>query len=110
MNQPTTTQPAPDLESFRKAIQEFQPNSHRVPFNNLKPFHYSIATLRDKQASYSVIAELLQQNGVQTSRARVAEYGRVVLEGGKSRRRRKRARNTPAVKITATLQSLSEKA
>jgi len=81
----------PDLESLHKAVQEFQPNPRRVPFNNLKPFHDSIATLRAKQASYSVIAELLQQNGVKTSRARVAEYGRIILDGGKSTKRRKRA-------------------
>ena len=97
MNTPTTSQPTPDLESLQKAVQEYRPNPHRIPFNNLKPFHDSIATLRDKQASYSVIAELLQQNGVKTSRARVAEYGRIVLEGGKPRKRRKYARTKPTV-------------
>ena len=51
-----------------------------------------------KNASYAAIAELLQQHGVKTSRARVAEYGRIVLEGGKSRKRRKRAKTAPAVK------------
>jgi hypothetical protein len=105
MNTPTTSQPTPDLESLHKAVQAFRPNPRRVPFNNLKPFHDSIATLRDKQASYSVIAELLQQNGVKTSRARVAEYGRIALDGGKSRKRRKRARTMPAVNISATPQS-----
>jgi hypothetical protein len=102
MNTPTTSQPTPDLESLHKAVQEFRPNPRRVPFSNLKPFHDSIATLRDKQASYSVIAELLQQNGVKTSRARVAEYGRIALDGGKSRKRRKRARTMPAVNIPVT--------
>lgn len=97
MNTPTTPQPTFDLESLRKAIQEFRPNPHRVPFNNLKPFHDSIVELRGKQASYSVIAELLQRHGVKTSRARVAEYGRIVLNGGKSRKRRKRARIAPEV-------------
>ena len=99
MSTPTTPQPTPDLESLHKAVQEFRPNPHRVPFSNLKPFHDSIATLRDKQASYSVIAELLQQNGVKTSRARVAEYGRIAVDGGKSRKRRKHARTTPAANI-----------
>jgi hypothetical protein len=28
---------------------------------------------------------VLKQNGVKTSRARVAEYGRIVLDGGKKR-------------------------
>jgi hypothetical protein len=97
MSTPTTSQPTSDLESLHKAVQEFQPNPHRIPFSTLKPFHDSIATLRDKQASYSVIAELLQQNGVKTSRARVAEYGRIVLEDGKKRKRRKRAETAPAL-------------
>jgi hypothetical protein len=101
----TSTTPTPDLESLRKAVHEFRPNSHRVPFNNLKPFHDSIVELRGKKASYFIIAEILQQNGVKTSRARVVEYGRIVLEGGKSRKRRKRAKTTPAANIPATPQS-----
>jgi hypothetical protein len=105
MSTPTTSQPTPDLESLHKAVQEFRANPHRVPFSNLKPFHDSIAMLRDKQASYSVIAELLQQNGVKTSRARVAEYGRIVLEDGKKRKRRKRVKTAPAVNVPATPQS-----
>ena len=107
MNTPTTLQPPPpDLESLRKAIQEFRPNPHRVPFNNLKPFHDSIVELRRKQASYSVIAELLQQHGIKTSRARVAEYGRIILDGGKSRKRRKRAKTLPATNTPVTLPSV----
>ena len=103
MNAPIT--PTPDLESLRKAVQEFRPNPHRVPFNGLKPVHDSIVELRNKNASYFLIAEILQQNGVKTSRARVAEYGRIVLEGGKTRKRRKRARTAPAANIAATPQS-----
>jgi hypothetical protein len=60
--------------------------------------------LRGKRASYSVIAELLQQHGVKTSRARVAEYGRIVLDGGKSRKRRKRSRIAPVAKAPVTPQ------
>ena len=101
----TPIPPTPDLESLHKAVQEFRPNSHRVPFNNLKPFHDSILELRGKNASYFIIAEILQQNGVKTSRARVAEYGRIVLDGGKSRKRRKRAKTAPAANIQATSQS-----
>jgi hypothetical protein len=93
MNTPTTS--TPDLESLRKAVQEFRPNPHRVPFNGLKPVHDSIVALRKQNASYSAIADLLQQHGVKTSRARVAEYGRIILEGGKSRKRRKRANFAP---------------
>ena len=102
MNTPTTPQPTPNLESLRKAIQEFRPNPHRVPFNNLKPFHDSIVELRSKRASYRSVAELLQQHGVKTSRARVAEYGRIVLDGGKSRKRRKRVKIAPATNTPVT--------
>jgi hypothetical protein len=100
MNTPIT--PTPNLESLRKAIREYQPDPSRIPFNNLKPFHDSIVELRGKNASYAAIAELLEQHGVKTSRARVAEYGRIVLEGGKSRKRRKRARTAPAVAAKPT--------
>jgi len=100
MNTPTT--PTPDLESLRKAVQEFRPNPRRVPFNGLKPVHDSIVEMRKRTVSYAAIAELLQQHGVKTSRARVAEYGRIVLEGGKKRKRRKRAKTTPAANIPAT--------
>jgi hypothetical protein len=95
MNTPTI--PTPDLESLRKAVQEFRPNPRRVPFNGLKLVHDSIEELRKQNVSYAAIAELLEQHGVKTSRARVAEYGRIVLEGGKSRKRRKRAKTALAV-------------
>ena len=100
MNTPTT--PTPDLEGLRKAAQEFQPNPHRVPFNGLKPVHDVIVDLRRRKLSYAVITDLLQQHKVKTSRARVAEYGRIVLDGGKKRKRRKRAKIAQAVKIPAT--------
>ena len=95
----------PDLESLRKAVQEYRPVPHRVPFNGLKLVHDSIVELRKQNVSYSAIAELLQQHGVKTSRARVAEYGRIVLEGGKKRKRRKRAKVAPVANIAATPQS-----
>jgi hypothetical protein len=105
MNTPTTSPSTPDLESLRMAVQEFRPNPHRMPFNDLKPVHDSIEELRKQNVSYSAIAELLQQHGVQTSRARVAEYGRIVLEGGKKRKRRKQARTAPVPNSPATPQS-----
>jgi hypothetical protein len=89
------TSSSPNLESLRQAIQNFTPNPRRVPFNNLKPLHDAIVELRSKNASYAIIAELLMQNGVKTSTARVAEYGRIVLEGGKRRKRRKYAHAMP---------------
>ena len=100
MNTPIT--PTPDLELLRKAIQEYQPDPSRIPFSNLKPFHDFIVELRAKNASYAAIAELLQQHGVKTSRARVAEYGRIVLEDGKKRKRRKRAKTAPVINAPAT--------
>ena len=103
MNIPTI--PTPDLESLRKAVQEFRPNPRRVPFNGLKLVHDSIEELRKQNVSYAALAELLQQHGVNTSRARVAEYGRIVLDGGKSRKRRKRAKTAPAANIPAMPQS-----
>ena len=105
MNTSSTSPTTPNLELLRKAIREYQPDPSRIPFSNLKPFHDSIVELRGKNASYAAIADLLIQNGVKTSRARVAEYGRIVLEGGKSRKRRKRARTAPAVNAPATPQS-----
>ena len=105
MNTSSTSPTTPNLELLRKAIREYQPDPSRIPFSNLKPFHDSIVELRGKNASYAAIAELLEQHGVKTSRARVAEYGRIVLEGGKSRKRRKRAKTTPAANIPATPQS-----
>jgi hypothetical protein len=89
------TSSSPNLELLRQAIQNFTPNPRRVPFSNLKPLHDAIVELRGKNASYAIIAELLMQNGVKTSVARVAEYGRIVLDGGKRRRRRKYAHATP---------------
>jgi len=86
----------PNLESLRQAIQYFAPNPRRVPFNNLKPVHDAIVELRGKNASYAIIAELLTQNGVKTSVARVAEYGRIMVDGGKRRKRRKHKTVTPA--------------
>src|SRR5208283_2304153 len=103
MNTPTT--PTPDLESLHKAVQEFRPVPHRVPFNGLKPVHDSIVELRKRTVSYAAIAELLEQHGVKTSRARVAEYGRIVLEGGKKRKRRKQVKTAPAANISTTPQS-----
>jgi hypothetical protein len=97
MNTSPTSPTTPNLELLRKAIREYQPDPSRIPFSNLKPFHDSIVELRGKNASYAAIAEILQQHGVKTSRARVAEYGRIVLEDGKKRRRRKRVKTGPAV-------------
>ena len=106
MNTSPTSPTTRNLESLRKAIREYQPDPSRIPFSNLKPFHDSIVELRDKNASYAAIAELLEQHGVKTSRARVAEYGRIVLVGGKKRKRWKRAKTAPAINTPVTPQSV----
>ena len=105
MNTPITSPSTPDLESLRRAVREYRPNPHRVPFNGLKPVHDSIAELRKQNVAYAAIAELLEQHGVKTSRARVAEYGRIILEGGKKRKRRNRAKTVLAANLPATSQS-----
>ena len=53
MNTPTT--PTTDLESLRKAVQEFRPNPRRVPFSGLKPVHDSIVELRKQTVSYAAL-------------------------------------------------------
>ena len=100
-----TSPSTPNLELLRQAVQKFQPTPSRIPFHTLKPYHEFIVMLRAKRASYRSVAELLEKQGVNTSRARVAEYGRIVLEGGKRRKRRKHARITPVVNIPAAPQS-----
>ena len=96
MNTSTTT---PDPEVLRKIAEEFQPAPSRIPFHTLKPYHEFIVMLRTKRASYRSVAELLEQQGVKTSVARVAEYGRIVLDGKKTRKRRKRTQ----IVLTATV-------
>ena len=82
-----------EIERIRAALNEviknFKPNPRRVVFYHLKPYHDKIVEWRTMQASYKTIAVLLKAQGVKTSRARVAEYGRVVLDGKKPRRRKR---------------------
>jgi len=52
-----------------------------------------------KMRPMPAIAELLEQHGVKTA-GTVAEYGRIVLEGGKKRKRRKRAKTALGRKIS----------
>jgi len=79
--------------ALNEAIKNFQPNPRRVVFYHLKPHHDKIVKWRSMHASYGIIARMLKGQGVQTSKARVAEYGRVVLDGKKPRKR-KRARRS----------------
>jgi hypothetical protein len=97
MNTSATT---PNPEVLRKIAEEFQPAPSRIPFHTLRPFHEFIVLLRAKRASYRSVAELLEQQGVKTSVARVAEYGRIVLGGKKTRKRRKRTPIPPAATVS----------
>lgn len=99
MNSQTTS--TPNLELLRQAVQEFQPAPSRIPFHALRPYHEFIVLLRAKRASYRSVAELLEQQGVKTSVARVAEYGRIVLDGKKTRKRRKRTPIAPTATVPA---------
>jgi hypothetical protein len=103
----TPIKSTPDLEGLHKAVQQCQPNPHRIPFKDLKPVHDSIVELRNRTMSYAAIAELLQQHGIKTSRARVAEYGRIILESGKSRKRRKRLKPVSDIVVPTASQSIS---
>jgi hypothetical protein len=101
----TFTKPTADLEALRNMVQDFRPNPQRMPFTSLKSADTSIADLRQKKASYATIADLLIPHGVKTRRARVAEYGRIILDGGKLRKRRMRAKPAPAIVVPAAPQS-----
>jgi hypothetical protein len=63
-----------------------------------------IAELRRQNASCSAIADLLQQHGVKTSRARGPEYVLIALDGGKQRKPRKRTRTGPSANNPVTSQ------
>jgi hypothetical protein len=73
----------------------------------LKPYHEFIVMLRAKRASYRSVAELLGQQGVKTSVARVAEYGRIVLDGKKTRKRRQRTKIIPTATVPVPAPTLS---
>jgi hypothetical protein len=105
MNTSTKT---PDPEVLRKIAEEFQPATSRIPFHTLKPYHEFIVMLRTKRASYRSVAELLEKQGVKTSVARVAEYGRIVLDGKKTRKRQKREKIAPAANTSVTPQSVPD--
>ena len=81
----------PDPALIEKLIAEFQPNPRRIPFHNLEPHRALIEALRQRGASYQTITAILKSQGVETSRSRLAEYGRRVLTARKPRRAEKPA-------------------
>jgi len=89
--------PTFDLAKLHQAVKESSPNPHTVRFAQLKPVHEFIVELRQRKISYADIADLLRQHGIQTSRAQVARYGRIVLNDEKSRKRRNQTQPKPAV-------------
>lgn len=78
--------------ALNEAIKNFKPNPRRVAFYHIKPFHDKIVEWRSHQASCRTIMLLLKCAGVKTSKARVAEYCRVVLNGKKPRKRKRSRR------------------
>src|SRR2546425_522747 len=79
--------PAPDPNSIRRAVEQFQ-QCRRARFQNLIPWRDDILALRDKGASGEAIADLLTQHGVRTSRTMVNEFLRSLSEAKSQRRRR----------------------
>jgi hypothetical protein len=83
----TPFMPAPDPNSIRRAIEQFQPR-RRPRFQNLLPWRAEVLALRGKGASCEAIADLLNQHGVRTSRTMVNEF-LLSLSETKSRRRKR---------------------
>jgi len=86
----------PDPPRIEKILGTFRPK-RKPAFEPLKPWKRLIQGLRAKGASYDDIAEILKQEGVQTSDTTVREFCHKVLmesQSGKSSRQRKRTPET----------------
>src|SRR6266404_3511285 len=81
----------PDPARIEKILGTFRPK-RKPAFEEIHPWRSLIEGLRDKGASYDDIAEILKQEGVQTSDTTVRKFCRKVLmecQSGKSRRQRR---------------------
>jgi hypothetical protein len=105
----TMNEPTPDPAYIDKLIAEFQPKGRRPAFENLGPHHDLIVALRERGASYQTIFAILKSKGVNTSKSRVADYGRTVLASpkvrGRSRRRSADPRQSGDTASTSTGQT-----
>jgi hypothetical protein len=84
-----------DTTQLRKAVQSFS-SKRPAKFQELLPAKDLIEELRQKQASFTAIAELLTQHGLPTSKTAIAGFCHEIL--GEVRKRRRRTRkdlNTP---------------
>ena len=79
----------PDPAHIEKILGTFRPK-RKPAFEGLQAWRTLIQGLRCKGASYDAIAEILKQEGVQTSDTTVRKFcHRALMENKKSRRQRK---------------------
>jgi hypothetical protein len=83
-----------DPNNVRKAVSEFTPR-HQQKFENLLPAKDVIVELRQRQASYRAIAELLTQHCLPAGKTAIANFCHEVLgESMRPHRRNPRKRPT----------------
>lgn len=78
-----------DTTRLRKAVESFS-SKRPSKFQDLLPAKDLIEELRQKQASFTAIAELLTQHGLPTSKTAIAAFCHEVLGEVRKRRRRNR--------------------
>ena len=79
----------PDPARIEKILGTFRPK-RKPAFEEIHPWRSLIEGLRDKGASYDDIAEILKQEGVQTSDTTVRKFcHKALMENKKSRLQRK---------------------
>src|SRR5437867_1201064 len=84
----------PDPVRIEKILGNFRPK-RKSAFEALQPWRSLIQGLRAKGASYDDIAEILKQEGVQTSHTTVRKFcHNILMENGRSRSRRKASLET----------------
>jgi hypothetical protein len=83
-----------DPNNVRKAVSEFTPR-HQQKFENLLPAKDVIVELRQRQASYRAIAELLTQHCLPAGKTAIANFCHEVL-GESMRPHRRTPRKRPA--------------
>ncbi len=82
-----------DPNNVRKAVSEFTPR-HQQKFENLLPAKDVIVELRQRQASYRAIAELLTQHCLPAGKTAIADFCHEVL-GESIRPHRRTPRKRP---------------
>ena len=85
-----------DPNNVRKAVSEFTPR-HQQKFENLLPAKDVIVELRQRQASYRAIAELLTQHCLPAGKTAIADFCHEVLGESIRPHRRTTRKRLPAV-------------